>query len=320
MPTNKPLPFDSGLIESIRVDPWAAQRRASEIGTRRTFKGASQVAATIRAIRCMDLTTLAGDDTLGRVDRLCAKARRPVDLDLQTALVAKFDLPTTPICVGAVCVYHKMVADAAAYLAGSNIPVAAVSTGFPAGQTPLETKLKEIELSIGDGATEIDIVISRALALTERWRELYDEVVACRAACGERAKLKVILGIGNLGRLETVAKAAMVAMLAGADTIKTSTGYEPTNATPEGALVMVRMIRRFHDLTKIKVGFKPAGGIKTAADAWKYFILMKEELGDEWTQPELLRLGASSLLADLELQLNHQAFGRYGAESRFAVA
>lgn len=315
MGTNQPFPFDSGLIESIRVDTAAALSRAATIGTRRTFKSDAQVAATLRAIQCMDLTTLAGDDTYGRVDRLCAKARRPVDPEILAALGLR-DLEFT---VGAVCVYHELVAEAVGRVAG-RIPVAAVSTGFPAGQTPRETKLHEIEFSLAAGATEIDIVISRRLALTHNWRALYDEVVACRAACGERAKLKVILGIGNLARLETVAKAAMVAMLAGADTIKTSTGFEATNATLEGALVMVRMIRRFWYETSVKVGFKPAGGIKTADAAWKLLILMKEELGDDWTRPDLFRIGASSLLVDLELQLNHQVSGRYGAEHRLAVA
>jgi deoxyribose-phosphate aldolase len=306
--TNAPIPFDVGLVQSLRVNRSAVEARAVELGTRRTFKVEAQVAAYLSAIRCIDLTTLAGDDTSGRVARLCAKALAPVEQEIVQALGI-----ISPLTVAAVCVYPAQVKSAAEFLNG-RIPVASVATGFPAGQTFQQLKLKEIDLAIKAGATEIDVVISREKVLTGKWKSLYDEVVAYREACGSRAKLKTILGVGNLETLTNVAAASAVAIMAGSDIIKTSTGFEPTNATLPTGLVMVRQIRRFMDLGvlgKRRVGFKPAGGIRTAKDSMLWLTLMLEELGPDWTKPDLFRLGASSLLNDIERQLRHLAFGRY---------
>ena len=298
---NKPMGFTLSLINGIRVNKSAVERRVQRIVTGRTFKEEAQAAVLLRAVSCMDLTTLSGSDTPGKVERICAKARQPVEQNY------------VPLTVGAVCVYPAMVERAAKALAGSGIPVASVATGFPAGQTFPEIKIQEIEMAVEKGATEIDVVISREFALTGRWGNLYEEVKKFREACGERAKLKTILGVGDLVDLEMIAKASVTAILAGSDFIKTSTGFEPTNATLEVGLVMVRQIRRFRDFAGVKVGFKPAGGIKTAKDAMNWLALMLEELGEEWTKPKLFRLGASGLLTDIERQLHHLATGRYSA-------
>jgi len=316
--TNSPIPFDLDLIRSIRVNRSAAEGRAVELGTRRTFKVEAQVAAYITAIRCMDLTTLAGDDTPGRVARLCAKALNPVEHDL----LREFHLESIPLTAGAVCVYPAQVESAVEYLHGM-IPVASVATGFPAGQTFLSVKLAEVDAAIKAGATEIDVVISREKVLTQNWKSLYDEIVKFRQVCAGRAKLKTILGVGNLETLWNVAAASATAIMAGSDTIKTSTGFEPVNANIPAGLIMVREIRRFMDLGvlgKAKVGFKPAGGIRTAKDAMAWLILMLEELGPEWTKPNLFRIGASGLLTDLERQLRHLATGRYSAAHHHPVA
>ncbi len=307
--TNVPIPFDAGLIQTIRVNRSAVEARALELGTRRSFKVEAQVASYIAAIRCMDLTTLAGDDTAGRVARLCAKALSPLEPETLSALGLGAVHPT----VGAVCVYPAQVKTAVSCLKG-RIPVASVATGFPAGQTFLDVKLREIELAIKAGAGEIDVVISREKVLTGQWKSLYDEIVAYRQVCGTRARMKTILGIGNLETLANIAAASAVAIAAGSDIIKTSTGFEPTNASLPGGLVMVRQIRRFLDsgaLEGRRVGFKPAGGIRTAKDAMLWLILMLEELGEAWTKPDLFRIGASGLLTDIERQLRHLAFGRY---------
>jgi len=307
--TNSAIPFDPELVQSIRINRSAIEARAVELGTRRTFKVEAQVAAYITAIRCIDLTTLAGDDTPGRVTRLCAKALAPVEQEIISAL----GLAPLPLTAGAVCVYPAQIRTAAECLRG-RVPVASVATGFPAGQTFMSLKLKEIDLAIKAGATEIDVVISREKVLTGRWKSLYDEVVAYRTMCGDRAKLKTILGVGNLHTLTNVAAGSAVAIMAGSDIIKTSTGFEPTNATLPAGLVMVRQIRRLMDLGILKdrrVGFKPAGGIRSAKDAMLWLILMLEELGPEWTKPDLFRIGASGLLTDIERQLRHLAFGRY---------
>lgn len=298
---NNPMGFTLSLINGIRVNRSAVERRVQRIVTGRTFKEEAQAAALLRAVSCMDLTTLSGSDTPGKIERLCAKARRPVEQDY------------VPLTVGAVCVYPAMVERAVKGLSGSGIPVASVATGFPAGQTFPEIKFREIELAVQKGATEIDVVISREFALTGRWTELYEEIVKFRKVCGERAKMKTILGVGDLADLETIAKASATAIMAGSDFIKTSTGYEPTNATLEAGLVMARQIRRFRGFAGVKTGFKPAGGIKTAKDAMNWLALMLEELGEEWTKPELFRLGASGLLTDIERQLYHLATGRYSA-------
>jgi deoxyribose-phosphate aldolase len=306
---NLPIPFDPGLIQSLRVNRSAVESRAVELGTRRTFKVEAQVAAYLTAIRCIDLTTLAGDDTPGRVQRLCAKALSPLEQEIKSGL----GIGSEPLTVAAVCVYPAQVKPAVQFL-GGQIPVASVATGFPAGQTFMNIKLKEIDLAIKAGAGEIDVVISREKVLTGKWRSLYDEIVAYREVCGTRAKLKTILGVGNLETLTNVAAASAVAIMAGSDTIKTSTGFEPVNATLPSGLVMVRQIRRFMDLGILddrQVGFKPAGGIRSAKDSMLWLTLMLEELGPEWTKPNLFRIGASALLNDIERQLRHLVYGRY---------
>lgn len=305
---NPGMPLDMGWVNEARVNLSATQRRAATMATRRSLKKQWQAAWLLRAVTCIDLTTLAGDDTPGRVRRLCAKARQPVRPDILTAL----GMAGTPITVGAVCVYPNRVRDAAAALHGTSIPIASVATGFPAGQTPLPQRLEEIEAAVEDGASEIDIVINRNLALNEEWEALYDEVKQMRATCGQ-AHLKTILATGELGTLRRVQKASLVCMMAGADFIKTSTGKEDVNATLEVSLVMVRAIRDYWLRTGRQVGFKPAGGIGSAKQALQWQILMKEELGDDWLMPDLFRIGASSLLGDIERQLSHHVTGNYAA-------
>ncbi|MEJ8852971.1 deoxyribose-phosphate aldolase [Variovorax robiniae] len=306
------MPLDLSLVESVRVNQPAVRRRIDSLNARRSQKKDWQAAWLVKAIQCMDLTTLAGDDTPGRVARLCAKARQPLRRDLMAAL------GLDALQTGAVCVYHEMIVPAVRGLQGSGIPVAAVSTAFPAGLSSMETKLREIELSVQDGAQEIDIVISRRHVLTQDWAGLYDEMKAYRAACGE-AHVKAILATGDLQTLDNVAKASWVCMMAGADFIKTSTGKEGVNATLDVSLVMVRAIRDYQALTGDKVGYKPAGGIATAKMALQYLTLMKEELGNDWLQPDLFRFGASSLLTDIERQLEHHVTGSYSAAHRHAM-
>ena len=304
--------FDPARVMHVRVNASAVSRRVASLAARRSLKKDHQAAWLIKAIQCMDLTTLSGDDTPGRVHRLCAKARQPVRADLLAAM----GVPA--VQVGAVCVYHEMIGPAVAALAGSGIPVAAVSTGFPAGLAPMETRLREIELSVAAGAAEIDIVISRRTALLHDWQGLFDEVSAYRRACGP-AHLKAILATGELQTLENVARASWACMMAGADFIKTSTGKEGVNATPAVSLVMVRAIRDFFDETGHIVGYKPAGGISSAKPALQYLVLMNEELGHRWLQPDLFRFGASSLLSDIERQLDHHVHGSYSASWRHAL-
>ncbi|TVR56567.1 MAG: deoxyribose-phosphate aldolase [Gemmatimonadales bacterium] len=314
-PRNPGVPFDAQWIRRLQVNRSAVQRRATSLGGRRSLKGEWQAAWLLRAISLMDLTTLSGDDTAGTVRRLCAKARRPLRDDLATGLGVA-DLGITP---AAVCVYHAFVETACEALAGSGIPVAAVSTGFPHGLSPLNARREEIRASVEAGAGEIDVVITRAHALTGNWQALYDEVRSFREACGD-AHLKTILATGELGPLVDVARASQVCMMAGADFIKTSTGKEQVNATLPVGLVMAREIRAFQERTGHRVGFKPAGGIRTAKDALLWMILMKEELGDAWLDPHLFRFGASSLLADIERQLEHHLTGRYSALHRHPMA
>jgi deoxyribose-phosphate aldolase len=311
---NTGTPLEIDWVRSVQANRSAVERRAATLTTRRTVKKQWQAAWLLQAIRCMDLTTLSGDDTPGRVERLCAKARSPVRPDLLEALgIAE------RITVGAVCVYHRFVPTAVRALSGSGIPVAAVSTGFPAGLSPFEQRVAEIRASVEAGAEEIDVVITRAHVLTGDWPALYDEVRAFRAACGH-AHLKVILATGELATLRNVARASLVSMMAGADFIKTSTGKEGVNATLPVSLVMVRTIREYLERTGFKIGFKPAGGISQAKDALAWLILMREELGREWMQPELFRFGASSLLSDVERQLEHHVTGRYSAFHRHPMA
>src|SRR6059058_5384173 len=305
---NPGMPLDMDWVRQARVNRSAVERRAATIPTRRTVKKEWQAAWLLRAITCIDLTTLQGDDTPGNVLRLCAKARHPVRQEVLEALgVEGLDLK-----VGAVCVYHNLVPVAVEALRGSGIPVAAVSTGFPAGQISFEEKLLEIDSSVKAGAAEIDIVISRAHVLTGDWQALYDEVRAFRAACGD-AHMKTILATHELATLRNVDMASLVCMMAGADFIKTSTGKESVNATLPVGVVMVRAIREYLDCTGYKVGFKPAGGIRTAKEALDWLILMKEELGNEWLTNILFRIGASGLLSDIERQLSYFVTGHYAA-------
>ncbi len=299
--------FDPAPVRDVRVNRSAIERRASTMATRRTVKKEWQAAWLLQAVRVMDLTTLSGDDTEATVKRLCAKALQPIRPQLLADLKV-----TDTIQTGAVCVYHTFVKTAVEALKGTGIPVAAVSTGFPAGLTPFPQKIEEIKSSVKDGAAEIDIVISREYVLTGNWRALYDEVKAFREACGA-AHMKAIIATGELGTLKNIMRASIVCMQAGSDFIKTSTGKEPTNATLAGSLVMVRAIRAYHEQTGVKVGFKPAGGIRSAKQALDWLILMKEELGDAWMQPDLFRIGASALVNDIERQLEHYAYGRYAS-------
>ena len=314
MKRNPVSKFDLDLINNLRFNRFAAEARVKTLVARRSVKKETQIAWLAKAITCIDLTTLAGDDTAGRVTRLCAKAKNPVSEQL--LLEAGFN-PNEIQC-GAVCVYHRLVAKAVQELAKTNIPVAAVSTGFPAGQTPHELKLEEIKASVNDGAKEIDVVITREHVLAGKWQQLYKEVRDFRKVAG-KAHVKVILATGDLRTLRNIAKASIVAMQAGADFIKTSTGKESQNATLLVALVMLRTIRDHYERTGYKVGFKPAGGVSTAKTALQYQILMNEELGREWLEPELFRIGASSLLVDIERQLEHCVTGLYSSNYRHAL-
>src|SRR2546430_6035420 len=305
---NPGMPLDMDWVDRVHINRSAVERRAATMSTRRTVKKEWQAAWLLRAITCIDLTTLAGDDTPGNVLRLCAKARQPVRQDLLAALgVDGFDLK-----VGAVCVYHNLVPVAVEALRGSGIPVAAVSTGFPAGQISFEQKLEEIAASVQAGAAEIDIVISRTHVLTGNWQALYDEVRAFRAACGD-AHMKTILATHELATLRNVDMASLVCMMAGADFFKNSTGKKSGIAMLPVGVVMVRGIREYLDRTGYRVGFKPAGGIRTAKQSLDWLILMKEELSNEWLNNSLFRIGASSLLSDIERQLSYFATGHYAA-------
>ncbi len=310
-PRNPGMDLDLGPVMDLRVNLSATERRVATLPGRRTVKKDAQAAWLLKAVTCIDLTTLNGDDTPERVKRLCAKAKSPVRPDLLEAL----GMGNRRITTGAICVYHRFVSTAVEALSGSGIPVAAVSTGFPAGLSPHHLKVKEIEASVADGAREIDIVITREHVLTGNWQELYKEMRAYRAACAD-AHVKAILATGDLKTLRNVAKASMVCMMAGADFIKTSTGKEGVNATLAVTLTMLRCIRAYAEMTGFKVGYKPAGGISAAKDILNYQFLMKEELGREWLEPDLFRIGASSLLADIERQLEHHLTGAYSAFNR----
>ena len=306
---NPGMALDLDWVMGAHVNRSAIERRTATLPARRSVKKEWQAAWLLRAITCIDLTTLSGDDTPGRIARLCAKARQPVRPDMLEAL----GVGSEKITVGAVCVYPSRVKDAAQALKGSGIPIASVATGFPAGQTPLAQRLAEIEQAIEAGASEIDVVIHRTHVLTGDWRALYDEIRLFRQTCGDAAHMKTILATGDLGTLKQVYQASLVAMMAGSDFIKTSTGKESINATLEFSLVMVRAIREYRQRTGYLVGFKPAGGIGKAKQALAWQALMKDELGDEWLMPDLFRFGASSLLTDLERQLYHYITGHYAA-------
>ncbi|MFZ0805158.1 MAG: deoxyribose-phosphate aldolase [Candidatus Sulfotelmatobacter sp.] len=312
---NSGIPLDLNWIQNVRVNTSAVERRAQTQISRRTVKKEWQAAWLLRAISCMDLTTLSGDDTDDRVRRLCAKARQPIQQDL----VQKLGIAELGIKVAAVCVYHTFIETALHALHSSGVRVAAVSTGFPAGLSPLAERVAEIRRSVEAGADEIDVVITRAHVFGGRWQALYDEISAFKQAC-DGAHMKVILGTGDLLTFRSVARASYVAMMAGADFIKTSTGKEPTNATLPVSLVMVRAIRDYAQQTGMAVGFKPAGGIRTAKQSLDWLAMMKDELDDSWLRAEMFRFGASGLLGDIERQLEHYATGRYSADYRHPLA
>ena len=312
---NEGLPFNTKFFDSININRSAVDRRVATLSGRRSVKKEFQAAWLLKAISMIDLTTLAGDDTRGNVMRLCEKAKNPVRTDILKAL----GMEKAGLTTGAVCVYHNLIPYAKEALQGTMIPIAAVSTGFPAGKISLEDKITEIRKSVAAGASEIDIVISRDLVLESKWAELYNEIRLCREACGE-AHMKTILATGEIPTYTKVAKASWVAMMAGSDFIKTSTGKESVNATLAISLVMIRCIRDYYELTGVKIGYKPAGGIQKAKQALDYLILIKEELGNDWLTPDLFRFGASSLLGDIERQLEHYVTGRYSAGFRHPMA
>ena len=313
--SNRGIPLDLNWVQEVRVNTSAVERRAQTQVARRTVKKEWQAAWLLRAISCMDLTTLSGDDTDDRVRRLCAKARQPIRQDL----VQKLGIEELGINVGAVCVYHSFIDTALHALEGSGVHVAAVSTGFPAGLSPLPERVAEIRRSVEAGAEEIDVVITRAHVFGGKWQALYDEIATFKEACGP-AHMKVILGTGDLVTLRNVARASLVAMMAGAGFIKTSTGKEAVNATPPVGLVMARAIRAYAKQTGMQVGFKAAGGIRTAKQALEWLTLIKEELGRPWLDASLFRFGASAMLSDIERQLEYYATGRYSADYRHPIA
>lgn len=313
---NPGLPLDLAMFMDRQVNRSAVERRVATLPKRRSVKKEWQAAWLLKAITLMDLTTLSGDDTPGRVRRLAAKAKQPLRQDLVEGL----GMNGKALTVAAVCVYPNRVRDAVEALHGTGIPVAAVATGFPSGQVPLEPQLVDTERLIEMGAREIDMVISRDYVHTGNWQALYDEVRAFREACGAAAHLKTIIETGELGTLTNVYRASMVSMQAGADFVKTSTGKAKVNATPAFGLVMMRAIRDYYRLTGYRVGFKGAGGISSAKAAIDWLILAKEELGDEWLTPALFRFGASSLLGDIERQLWHHVYGRYAAAHYMPLA
>ena len=312
---NEGIPYNEKYFDDLNLNRSAIERRVNTLPGRRSVKKEYQAAWLLKAISMIDLTTLAGDDTRGNVLRLCEKARNPVRKDI----LAKLGMEDSGLTTGAVCVYHNLIPFAKEALEGSKIPIAAVSTGFPAGKNSLEEKIAEIKKSVAEGATEIDIVISRDLVLESKWKELYNEIKLCRQACGD-AHMKTILATGEIPTYTKVAKASWVAMMAGSDFIKTSTGKESVNATLAVSLVMIRCIRDYYELTGVKVGYKPAGGIQKAKQALDYLILIKEELGNDWLTPDLFRFGASSLLGDIERQLEHYITGSYSANFRHPMA
>lgn len=315
---NPGVAFDEKWLSNIYVNLPAIKRRADTLSTRRTVKKQWQAAWLLRAVTCIDLTTLSGDDTYSNVERLCFKAKNPI----QKNLLKSLNMHDKGISTAAVCVYPSRVTDCAKALKkarATDIPIASVATGFPAGQTSLKTRLEEIRSAVADGATEIDIVINRQFALSGNWQGVYDEVRLMKEACGD-AHMKAILAVGELASMVNVYKASLICMMAGSDFIKTSTGKEGVNATFPVGLVMVRAIREYYERTRYKVGFKAAGGIRSAKDACTWLSLMKEELGEEWTQPSLFRLGASSLLGDIERQIHHYVTGRYASGQELPMA
>lgn len=300
-------PLDLGVADRIggAVDAVGAAERAASLG-KRSIKRDSKLQGLELAIRCCDLTTLEGADSHGKIRQLAAKAMRPSPQD-----------PAIPH-VAALCIYPRLVAVAVEALTGSGVKVASVATAFPSGQTPLDLRLEEIERAVADGADEIDIVISRGAFLSGDDTTIFEEVAASKTAAGD-AHIKAILEVGELGSYDRVRRASLIAMAAGADTIKTSTGKIPLASTPAFALVMAEAIRDFAHETGREVGLKVAGGIRSAKDALRYLVIVKETLGDDWLTPDRFRIGASSLLNDLLMQIDKQRTGLYSDPDRYTI-
>uniref|UniRef100_A0A6B2E6Z7 deoxyribose-phosphate aldolase n=1 Tax=Phlebotomus kandelakii TaxID=1109342 RepID=A0A6B2E6Z7_9DIPT len=304
MEVQKPIPFEPSWFEQNQVNLRSVEDSVKLLVSRNSVSHPLNVKAwALKALTLTDLTTLSGDDTKANVLNLCLRAAFPFPEHVLDSLGLD-EATKNKIHTAAVCVYPSRVPDARQTLSElgklNDIPIAAVATGFPSGQYPLSTRLEEIKCAIESGATEIDIVIDRGLALQGHWQDLYNEILAMRRACGNLAHLKAILGIGELGTMKNVYMASMVAMMAGADFIKTSTGKESVNATLPVGLVMIRAIQDFQRKTGKKIGLKPAGGVRTVKEAIAWMTLIKETLGNDWLQPHLFRFGASGLLGDIE--------------------
>jgi deoxyribose-phosphate aldolase len=294
------------LMRGVRtVDQVGVEERAAALG-KRSIKKASKLWALDLAIRCMDLTTLEGQDTPGKVAALCGKGIRPQPGDDSIPSVA------------AICIYPLMVAEARAHLQGSGVKVASVATAFPSGQSFTSVKVAETREAVAAGADEIDMVIDRGAFLSGHYQKVYDEIQAIKEACGD-AHLKVILETGELGTYDNVRRASILAMAAGADFIKTSTGKVSPAATPPVSLVMMETIRDFNRETGRTVGFKPAGGIRTAKQAIHYLVIVHETLGPAWMTPDRFRLGASSLLNDVLMQIEKERTGAYQSGDYFTI-
>ena len=305
LPRGFELPLEPRLPRIGSIDQVAVEARAGELAKRSIKKDAKLFALDL-AIRCMDLTTLEGSDTPGKVAALCSKAVRPDPTDAQIPPVA------------AVCVYPNLVPVAVERLRGSGVKVASVATAFPSGQSPIEEKLAEVRWVVEQGADEVDMVIDRGAFLSGRYAKVYDEIVRVKEACGD-AQLKVILETGELGTYDNVRRASLLAMAAGGDFIKTSTGKLPSAATLPVALVMLEAIRDVYDETGRIVGFKPAGGVRTAKQAIQHLVLVNETLGTQWLTPDLYRIGASSLLNDVLMQIRKERTGAYRSPDEFTV-
>jgi deoxyribose-phosphate aldolase len=305
LPRGFELPLEPRLPRIGAIDQVAVEARAGELA-KRSIKKEAKLFALDLAIRCIDLTTLEGSDTPGKVAALCSKAIRPDPTDA-----------TIP-SVGAVCIYPNLVPVAVERLRGSGVKVVSVATAFPSGQSPLDAKLDEVRWVVEQGADEVDMVIDRGAFLSGRYAKVYDEIVRVKEACGD-AHLKVILETGELGTYDNVRRASLVAMAAGADFIKTSTGKIPSAATLPVALVMLEAIRDVYDETGRRVGFKPAGGVRTAKQAIQHLVLVHETLGEDWLTPDLYRIGASSLLNDVLMQIRKERTGSYRSPDEFTI-
>jgi deoxyribose-phosphate aldolase len=303
LPGGFELPLKQRLPRVGAIDQVGVEQRAAELA-KRSIKKQAKVWALELALRCCDLTTLEGQDTPGKVAALCSKAIRPDPTDASVPSVA------------AICVYPTFVGVAKERLAGSGVKIASVATAFPSGQSALEVKLRDVETAVALGANEIDMVIDRGAFLSGRHAQVFDEIVKVKEACGD-AHLKVILEVAELGTYDNVRRASLLAIAAGGDFIKTSTGKLPGAATLPVHLVMIEAIRDVYEETGKRIGMKPAGGIRTAKNAIQYLVQVHETLGPDWLTPDLYRLGASSLVNDLLMQLRKEKTGRYQSKDYF---